>query len=157
MGPLAYKLNLPNTSRIHNVFHCSVLKAYEGPLPPSIDPLTPLLYENNSLVTPLAILGFKTNNVNGVLKRLSLVQWQGLSPDDTLWEDWITLQQTYDLEDKVISKGDGNVRYESPNFAANTTKDDVRPKRRTHKQKGYLILFIIKGLYESAYSRMKVG
>ncbi|WVY94257.1 hypothetical protein V8G54_033345 [Vigna mungo] len=108
MGPVAYKLDLPDTSRIHNVFHCSVLKAYEGPLPPSIDPLTPLSYENNPLVTPLAILGFKTNTVNGVLKRLALVQWQGLSPDDTSWEDWSTLQQIYDLEDKVIAEGDGN-------------------------------------------------
>ncbi|WVZ17322.1 hypothetical protein V8G54_010304, partial [Vigna mungo] len=104
VGPVAYKLDLPDTSRIHNVFHCSVLKAYEGPLPPSIDPLTPLSYENNMLVTPLTILGFKTNNVNCVLKRLALMQWQGLSPDDTLWDDWITLQQIYDLEDKVIAK-----------------------------------------------------
>ncbi|WVY92183.1 hypothetical protein V8G54_037697 [Vigna mungo] len=90
MGHVAYKLDLPDTSRIHNVLHCSVLKAYEGPLPPSIDPLTPLSYDN-LLVTPLAMLGFKTNNVNGVLKRLALVQWQGLSPDETSWEDWITL------------------------------------------------------------------
>ncbi|WVZ23058.1 hypothetical protein V8G54_001602, partial [Vigna mungo] len=79
MGPVAYKLDLPDTLRIHNVFHCSVLKAYEGPLPPSIDPLTPLSYENNPLITPLAILGFKRNIINGVPKRLTLVQWQGLS------------------------------------------------------------------------------
>ena len=34
-----------------------------------------------------------------------LVQWHGLSPDDTSWEDWSTLCHDYHLEDKVISQG----------------------------------------------------
>lgn len=35
-------------------------------------------------------------------KKLVLVQWTGLAPEDTLWEDWEGLKQIYHLEDKVF-------------------------------------------------------
>ena len=34
-----------------------------------------------------------------------MVQWQGLSPEETSWEDWDQLRQDYHLEDKVILQG----------------------------------------------------
>jgi len=37
-----------------------------------------------------------------------LVQWQGLSSDDTSWKDWTQLQTDYHLEDKVLLEGIGN-------------------------------------------------
>lgn len=33
------------------------------------------------------------------------MQWQGLSPDDTSWEEWDQLQRDYHLKDKVILQG----------------------------------------------------
>ena len=33
------------------------------------------------------------------------MQWKGLSPDETSWEDWAQLQQDHHLEDKVILQG----------------------------------------------------
>ena len=33
------------------------------------------------------------------------MQWEGLSPDETSWEDWNSLRQEYHLEDKVILQG----------------------------------------------------
>ena len=38
-----------------------------------------------------------------------LVQWQGLPPDETSWEDWASLKRTHHLEDKVLLDGQGSV------------------------------------------------
>lgn len=38
-----------------------------------------------------------------------LIQWQGLNPEDTSWETWSHISDTYHLEDKVIFPGSGNV------------------------------------------------
>ena len=39
--------------------------------------------------------------------RMVLVQWKGLAPEDTSWEDWATLQSDYDLEDEADFPGEG--------------------------------------------------
>ncbi|BAT77317.1 hypothetical protein VIGAN_01541800 [Vigna angularis var. angularis] len=86
-----------------------MLKRHEGPAPPNTDHLPPESVENSPLVTPLAVLDFKTAPVDGVPTRFALVQWNGLSPDDTSWEKWQELKSLYDLEDKVLAEGDGIV------------------------------------------------
>jgi hypothetical protein len=88
IGAVAYKLALPAQSRIHNVFHCSLLKLHEGPPPSNIDELPPDSVENHPLVTPLAVIAFQTQLVDGIPTRFALVQWKGLLPDDTSWERW---------------------------------------------------------------------
>lgn len=109
VGPVAYKLALPPHAKIHNVFHCSLLKLYEGPPPSLIDQLPPISVDNNPIVTPLAILDYQTKEIDGIPTSMALVQWQGLSPDDTSWENLEELQAVYNLEDKVVSNGEGIV------------------------------------------------
>ncbi|MCI24699.1 hypothetical protein A2U01_0045885, partial [Trifolium medium] len=86
IGVVAYKLALPPHSKIHNVFHCSLLKLHEGPPPSTIEQIPPHSVENHPLITPLAIVAFQSQTIDGTSVRFALVQWRGLSPDDTSWE-----------------------------------------------------------------------
>jgi hypothetical protein len=115
IGSVAYKLSLPPSSKIHNVFHCSLLKPHEGPPPPVIDQLPPDSVENHPLITPLAIVAFQTQIIDGKPVRSALVQWKGLLPDDTSWENWEELRQIHNLEDKVGFVGESiDVNQPSP-------------------------------------------
>ncbi|WVZ23586.1 hypothetical protein V8G54_002130 [Vigna mungo] len=108
IGPVAYRLDLPSTSKIHPVFHCSVLKAHHGPLPAQQGDLPAAMQGNNPMITPMAILDSKWDNSTSPPTELVLVQWLGLTPEDTTWEDWNELRTTCHLEDKVIFLGSSN-------------------------------------------------
>lgn len=56
----------------------------------------------------------------------ALVQWEGLSPDETSWENWDELKSLFDLEDKVHVEGDGI-----------DTIGNIRPKRMTRRPVGW--------------------
>jgi hypothetical protein len=44
ISKVAYKLVLPPRARIHDVFHITLLKTYEGPAPAQLVPLPDLLH-----------------------------------------------------------------------------------------------------------------
>ena len=100
---LAYKLALPSHSRIHDVFHCSLLKPHEGPPPSQINKLPFHSIDHHPIVNPLAVLQFQNRMLIGILVsvRFALIQWEGLAPDDTSWEKWDELYKVYDLNNKV--------------------------------------------------------
>ncbi|GAU39167.1 hypothetical protein TSUD_147890 [Trifolium subterraneum] len=131
IGAVAYKLDLPPQAKIHNVFHVSLLKLYEGPVPQQLDQLPAFSVDNHPIISPLAILNFRTQMVDGVPTRFALVQWGGLLPKDTSWEPWDELKHTYDLEDKVEFDG-GNIVMDLPTLdhdAAHKEPVEGRPKR----------------------------
>jgi hypothetical protein len=86
VGKVAYKLELPSYSKIHNVFHCSVLKPHIGSIPTVVDDLPNDAVDNHPLVSPLAILATREELIDGKMQVQVLVQWAGLSPYDTSWE-----------------------------------------------------------------------
>ncbi|PNY12251.1 retrotransposon protein [Trifolium pratense] len=129
IGAVAYKLELPPHDKIHDVFHVSLLKPYEGTTPTHVDQLPPFSVDNHPIISPLAILDFQTQLVEGIPTRFSLVQWDVLLPDDTSWEPWNELKQTYDLEDKVAFD-DGSIVMDQPLAdMGQVEKIEKRPKR----------------------------
>ena len=100
VGEVAYKLKLPETSKIHPVFHVSNLKQalggsdQQGTSSPEID-------GSSGVVGPLpqAVLDRRTRKN----KEEVLIHWQGLSPTEATWEDARTIRLRFPditLEDK---------------------------------------------------------
>ena len=110
MGKVAYKVQLPEYSRIHPIFHVSLLKPYIATTtaPAAVD-LPPLTSDNHPVVTPLAIVASKVIPSETGPKHMVLVQWQGLPPEETSWEEWSVLKSLHHLEDKVLLEGHGSV------------------------------------------------
>ena len=86
VGTVAYRLALPPSSKIHDVFHCSLLKPHHGPINHVPDPLPPNAKDNHPLIVPLRILESKWDDTKAPPSLLVLVQWHGLPQEETTWE-----------------------------------------------------------------------
>nr|GEW20882.1 Ty3/gypsy retrotransposon protein [Tanacetum cinerariifolium] len=108
---VAYRLALPPTSKIHSIFHVSILKPF---LKTGHEVLMDLLeeaHEGQPMEQSLAICDSWLVLQHGVPARQVLVQWCGRSPEKATWE-WVSEFQdtypSYHLEDKVIVEGEEN-------------------------------------------------
>lgn len=72
VGQVAYRLKLPEKSRIHDVFHVSVLKRFAGVPPAATVPLPPLVH-GHVFPTPSQVIRARLNRGTWEL----LVQWVG--------------------------------------------------------------------------------
>ncbi|XP_068653857.1 uncharacterized protein [Aristolochia californica] len=100
IGTIAYRLQLPPEARIHNVFHVSQLKAFQGVSPLLYTPLPPL-HEGHVLSTPVQVL--LAHRIQGDWE--ILVQWADVDPSDTTWEPlaaFCTFYPYFELEDKLF-------------------------------------------------------
>lgn len=95
VAPVAYKLQLPDTCRIHPVVHVSQLKRH---VPPSVrneddisqvpdDPMTP--------VTPIQFLDSRSCRLGASSVTQILVRWKDLPSSLTTWEEVEDLHRRY--------------------------------------------------------------
>ena len=138
IGRVAYRLKLPDETKIHPVFHCSMLNPFRGtPEDEKIATLPAHFTDDQPIIAPAAILDYR--QTSATLDSWDvLVQWHGLSPDETSWEDWDQLRQDYHLEDKVIlqgPRGDKEAEHTTNTGVQAVTKvqKEHKPKRRIAK------------------------
>lgn len=111
IGQVAYKLQLPTGSKIHDVFHVSLLKekvSEQVPTSSTLPTISPALQCVHP--RPAAILH---SRVNGMKPEI-LVQWEGLPPSAATWEpqECFETQSTAIsfLEDKKVLKAAGMIQ-----------------------------------------------
>jgi hypothetical protein len=107
VGEVAYRLQLPEYSKIHPVFHVSLLKKavgdydVHGTLPKDLEVST----EDEHY--PEKVLGARLTRKDGLMIPQSLIKWRGRTMDDVTWEDNDILRGQFPdfiLEDKDIVK-----------------------------------------------------
>ena len=93
INPVAFKLDLPSTMRIHNVFHASLLKPFKGRDDQDVHPL-PLVVEGDEEYEVESLLARREKEVaskktkHGKKRRIKveyLVKWNGYGPEHNQW------------------------------------------------------------------------
>ncbi|PNX84743.1 Ty3/gypsy retrotransposon protein, partial [Trifolium pratense] len=110
VGPVAYQLQLPAQSKIHSVFHVSLLKKavgdyhVQGELPKDLE------VSDDITVYPEAVVGSCLTVKEGVTVKQSLIKWKDKSMDDVTWEDNDFMKgqfPDFGLEDKALVEEEG--------------------------------------------------
>ncbi|KAJ7517349.1 hypothetical protein O6H91_21G020300 [Diphasiastrum complanatum] len=86
IGELNYELDLPSTTRMHRVFHVSLLKRSLGEHLSATATLPPLDYEGNMVLEPAKIVRYRDKVLrNGKLIKEYLIHWKNLPDEDNSW------------------------------------------------------------------------
>ena len=95
VGEVSYKLDLPEGSLIHLMFHVFNLKAKLGH---HVMPSPTLPSVNADMVLspkPMSIPATRSHHLRSRLITQVLVQWHGKSKDDATWENLFDFQQRF--------------------------------------------------------------
>ncbi|KAK1610510.1 hypothetical protein QYE76_034183 [Lolium multiflorum] len=92
VGEVAYKLELPPTSRVHPVFHVSQLKPCIGP---HQQVLSQLPSSTDIFQIPVAVLGQRVRQAGFRTVPQALIHWSGMPEDQATWEDIDSLRQQF--------------------------------------------------------------
>jgi len=95
VGPVAYKLALPDTSKIHPVVHVSQLKKHIAPSSSVSIDLSAVCTDPLEALQPESFLGTRYTNKGSSTVKQVLVQWSSLPADMATWEEVFDLRRRY--------------------------------------------------------------
>ncbi|XP_076938919.1 uncharacterized protein LOC143607319 [Bidens hawaiensis] len=142
IGKVAYKLELPPASKVHPIFHVSLLKESHGNIPKSTCTLDPFTAEDNCEMLPEAMLDRRNRPEN---QQQLLIKWDKRPLEETTWEDKGSIQEQYpcfpDIEDNVFSPGgDDDMNQAGPSTTQAQLQPNMeeRPKRQIRKPNKFI-------------------
>ena len=97
IGTMAYKLELPASSRVHPVFHVSCLKKVIGENLPVQTVLPELDGEGKIILEPEAVMEKRTRQLRNRSISEYLIKWKNLPTEDSTWEDDNFIQKHLEL------------------------------------------------------------
>ena len=94
VGTIAYKLQLPETSQVHPVFHVSQLKKAIDT--PTVQPTIPSEFEGDKPEWPLeGVLAYGTIQEHHSARPQVLIKRQSKPKEEAIWEDYSTIQTQF--------------------------------------------------------------
>ena len=111
IGTMAYKLELPASSRVHPVFHVSCLKKVIGDKIPVQTTFSELDEEGKIILEPEAIMDTRILQLRN--RSEYLIKWRKLPAEDSTWEDESFIQKHPELLKRWgqhLSQGEGHVK-----------------------------------------------
>ncbi|VFQ82654.1 unnamed protein product [Cuscuta campestris] len=106
IGPVAYRLRLPEGCKIHDVFHVSLLRPFVSGGQPLPEPSLPDdITRGQVMAIPVSAGPRRTVLIDGQPQEQCLVRWSDDGGIDPSWEPVDSLRRNYptlDLEDKVV-------------------------------------------------------
>lgn len=109
IGAVAYRLKLPEGSRVHPVFHVTLLKKAVGRYQEK-EELPDLLEEHIEMYEPEAVLAARKVKQQGEEVKQVLIHWKGKTVEEATWEDEIMIRSQFPkfgLEDKATTEEGG--------------------------------------------------
>lgn len=117
IGEIAYKLELPSSSRLHPVFHISVLKLRVGDPTFLSQDLPEFDTDGKADLQPMAALQYRQQQRGRKQVWQVLVHWRGMSKEEATWEECETMARhfpEFSLEDKGNLEGRENDKNVAP-------------------------------------------
>ncbi|MCO5600861.1 hypothetical protein L7F22_054978 [Adiantum nelumboides] len=90
INDVSFRLRLPDTWKIHNAFHVSLLKPFRGDVPDE----QPEVEENEKILVPEQILAHKDTKTKGKVRRKFLVKFKNYPALDAKWMEEEDLADT---------------------------------------------------------------